>query len=75
MAQAKQLAATVRSGYAAAFTVGMHRALAGAGVALLLALILVTFVVRRSAGLAAGAVQSGPSRRAVEPTAEAAAAH
>lgn len=67
--------ATVRSGYAAAFTVGMHRALAGAGLALVLALILVTFVVRRSAGLAAGAPEAGPSRRAVEPTAEAAAAH
>ncbi len=53
--------ATVRSSYAVAFTEGMHRALAGAGVALLLALVLVSFVVRRSAGLAAGAGAAGPA--------------
>ncbi|MCC6437133.1 MAG: MFS transporter [Acidimicrobiales bacterium] len=67
--------AQVLGAYAHAFTDGMHRALFGAGLSLVIALGLVTVVVRRSAGLAAGAVSdpaTGPGRSGA---AAAAAAH
>jgi len=65
--------ASVRAAYGEAFAQGLHRALTGAGLALVAAVVLVTTVVRRSAGLAAGAA---PAAAGVDPAAaEAAAAH
>ncbi|MGD9753068.1 MAG: MFS transporter [Acidimicrobiia bacterium] len=64
----------VRSAYGHAFSDGMHRALLGAGLSLLVALGLVATVVRRSAGLAAGAAPA-PSPVVGGSPAEAAAVH
>ncbi|MEZ5260409.1 MAG: MFS transporter [Acidimicrobiales bacterium] len=64
----------VRSAYGHAFSDGMHRALLGAGLSLLVALGLVATVVRRSAGLAAGAAPA-PSPVVGGSPAEAAAIH